>query len=669
MGDTPTITTVIINGTTFDLKHMDIATAQQLYAALGNATNSKGEPILTKEGHPKYQALVNTVAALAANYQSIITIDLPDGITIDKAFGEFSQAIKDGKGVISESLAKTKPYLKEFEKTGIGKVLMNNPVTATGDGLMDIGRFISEFSNGFGKGPVTTLHNLKDATGATITELGNKLDSRFDKISPDQAQAIGTAYAAAVYAQVDGPAQPGLAPRVEADFFDKIWAGIETGWGKLSGFIGNYVPHIPAFFKFMGKGFKDWDLCLEEAKKDRESVAPGYSETLEKNIAAKNNKKARPQAAAMLESAEEIAGVKTENMGKLIANGGMFRDHNGTWQRIAFKDGTPHFDPVKGPDDKPITADAKVNEAWNKVFPQTGPEILGMAAKWGMVGDFTLNAGRAFAAKALNPFQVEMNKLNGKIEVLEEKKSKISDPTSSRYKKLETQIKDLEKEVKLLEPKATTRSSSLPNWANDVVEMKGPGKGSSNWRIFGRMGSGTGNLFGEIAAPISSNASSLLNGRVVKVANGSKGLFVVTDAFQGISNIGHDWNAVAENGAQIAGGVGASKLATRLLPGKFKLFGGLVSFFGGRWAGGELVDVVLPKPTDETAPSTNPDPSLVPHLYTQQQKTDAAQQQVLAENIQLNNVTQNHANMLNGLNFDNILPQGVKNETLTLGGK
>lgn len=586
----PISTIVTVNGKTFELKDMTKEKGAELYEELGQVKDEKGNLILNKEGKPNYQALANVMAAIAENYDSIISVELDKGVTIEGAINELSVALKEGKGKLSEATARAKPYLKALSETGLGKVLAHNPVTNTVDGL---GSFLKNLQSlGTGFTDYSVIDMVPGSIGVGLHSLKNKGDDLLrgmrDRIDPEQAKALGSAYAASVLnSEVTETGEKIYKP----DFFDKIWAGLGTGLGHIGHFLKQHIPAIPAAFKYMGKGFKDWDGCMDEARKEADEKVKSYDERLDENSRVKVAKRTRQPAAERLEAAGTIAGVKTAPLAMLAANGGIYCDENGTFHKIDFDNNAlPHDEPLKDKDGNPVTANTEQKEKLKQLFPQNMWETAGLALKTSLQVSFVAGGVRGYASildrsnvalvKKYDNLMEGVNTLRADAKALE---ATDAIKAAELNKKADALYKTIEPEAKLLETKIAARQLEF---GENFTKLAGTSMKEAS------LVTRTGNLMGK---PIGFASKSLYNG-----FNGTAKLFgferplaitktplygsYVYDGGQGLMDLmTGDWHGVAENSAQIAaakygwklGGKTATWLDKELLemaPGRAKIF-------------------------------------------------------------------------------------------------
>lgn len=367
--NTTTPTTVIIteaNGTTFstDLKDLSAANATKLYAALGH-TGTK----------TNYQQLADQVAGFAHNFKSIVTLQSPMGTDYQQLIKNYCNALKEGGGQLQ---ANCEDDLKQFQATALGQSIMQSGMYKTAEGTAAAVGAVGEFFHG-----VTAPFRVAGAAiSGAVGAAGDGYDQLSFGMSEQQAKAIGTAYAAALYSQVDAPSV-----RHEANTTDEIFAEVES---FANGIWHSLPPGLTAYLfavvNYLENGFH-WDAAYSagviEADKVRATPALNYEQTLQRDLVNHADKASRPDAAQMLREAGTIAGMATAPVANIVDKGGVSRDTKGTYQTVEFKDGAPTTAVVKNDQGKPVTQNQRNEDRVQKVadeVPQTGAEWVGAGA-------------------------------------------------------------------------------------------------------------------------------------------------------------------------------------------------------------------------------------------------------------------------------------------------
>lgn len=403
----PNLSKVTIGTTQYELNHLSIADAQKLYAALGTTGTSQN-----------YQQLADQVAAVVRNYQSIISLDLPSDMDPQEAIKQLFESVKKGGG----KLADNSPEWMKKSWAKVQELPILHGMFGTAEGIVDAGNILYDFFGGIKKG-VTLLPNLASVSTQGLVDGKNYIDGKLNPISEEQAKAIGTAYAAAMYQAMDAPNAPAETKRPnleDASIVQKAWAWVQANadalWHWLPPGITTFLATIPKWFM---NGF-DWDKASAEAKKESEEYHSKetltYEERLEKNLTKKVHKDARASTSQILAQVEDVAGVKTQNLATLVKDGGIYRDNDGQWNSLTFDErtGAPQTNVIKDDKGQPMTSSAQNAEvAKNKLVPQNISQLAGEG-----VGAFVMIKGsrefaRGFMSKVVGENSRLMNNLEG----------------------------------------------------------------------------------------------------------------------------------------------------------------------------------------------------------------------------------------------------------------
>jgi len=601
----PVSTVVTINGKTFDLKHMSAEKGAELMQTL-NADD---------------QQIAKSFGLFMMNYQSIISVELPEGMDIVQAAKDLFKEAKKTGGKISSTAA---PHLQELAKIPGISTLVGATNTS-----MDIGAFMTDFFAGLTLNPTNVGNRIKDAAGESAKEFGNKLDSRFNHITQEQADAIGAAYAAAIRSSKENPALEVKAP----DWADKALTRGETIFAHIGKFLKQHVPFIPAALKFVGKGFKDWDSCMTEAKSEADKEVTPYEKRLDEKMVARATKKARPVAAEMLQEAEEIAGVSTKNVSQMITNKNAYRDENGNVNQLEFdKDGKAIVSALSDDKGNPIKASDKASQLWEEA--KKPGYLLGTAASldagYGLVRGMSskiVGPNSALEVKGQKMF-AEADKLYNKAIAAEQgvAPKKIAGieiggqkPNAALSDKLMNQAIEAEAKGNQLLSQAEARKNFLgkTKLGQGIINLAEKEAPTGSLRIMNRIGATPGKWLG---GPVNGITSTIEN---TFTSGGTKGVTrfmpgegtvgtikagtYVYDGMQGISDLMQgNTHGFLENGMQISSGYFGSQLtssaAVEFLPGRFKMLApvlGLFGFVGGRKGGELITEAVLDKKTTD----------------------------------------------------------------------
>ena len=617
-------TRVMVGGKDFDLYHMSEGQGAELYAALAGATDRDGHPV-----GEKYQLLAKSIAGFAQSFQSIVSIPGPDDMPASHRVSAFIQEVQKGSDKVSEGADK---WVKDAWDSEAGKKLRSNFNDATSSGTVGtllsgwgmVGTALDNVSR-----PLTApfqAGNVWDAVKSSGSELLNKADSQ---ISPERALAFGAAVAGASYMQMDAPDAPNSTKIPEANFFDSAQAYFEFGWKSVM----HHVPVVAAFFPFLGKlignGFKvsdAWNEAISEAKAEHTAAVPSVDEILKENLAAKVGNIVRSNASSMLEAAEKVADLDTKPLAGAIRAGGVYRDHDGNWQELAFNKPNPvepSIKPVVDDKGNTMSGGRDVANKWHAigdvVLPSSmKPEAL---AGYGFGAYHTAKLGAGLASGTLGQM-VGKNSVHAKE--LEKLLKPITDlqeqllngkPTTNKWTGKVTghtpltgqervatnkQINDLQTKLKPELDKLKDKIIERENLFGPKLQAFAEKEGTYAFK-FGK----------QVASPAGKGFSGLLSLAEHSKLNTKAGGFLYgMDAVQGgFALLNGDFHGVAENSAQLAGGFAvskgasftASKLIARYAPGRFKLLAPVIGLGGqllGRKGGEELVNLAMPETTD-----------------------------------------------------------------------
>lgn len=542
-----TETTVIIGERAFDLKHLSAADGAQLYDALGT---------LNGQTKTDYQQLAQGVGQLALNFDSLVNIPLPQGMTIKQAVEQALLSLKKGGGVFDSGAS---AELKNFwgqakEAPGIGMLF------SAMEGTAKTANFATDVIAGLSK-PFAVLTSPIDTLGdlgaGPLASLKNATSSP-TPITPEQAKAFGAAYAAALYSQTEAPNAPAAAEIREPGWWDKIQARGENWWNHISHFLSN-IQIVNAVGKWFGNGF-DWGKAMEDARTEiaanENKPVPTYEETLNQNLLDGAQQKARPGVAAMLTKAEEIAGIESADMAKAIGEGGIYQAQDGTWYGLSFENGQPVSEALKDANGNVLTSEQRSDNAWersrNALLPSgdlTAGKVIGAAVGYKITANVVKGMGHGFTSQ-----------LVGENNILAQKYDKLMKPATDLYKeadmvrdgtkpiknfwgkvtyepanpaladKLTAQAEAMEakllKDPKVLElqERITARGSSLVGKMPLVGEAKGFGSGVGTW-----MGKQAGSL-SERAIGATERATVSMSERAL--LQGEKGLPAAAKLFK-----------------------------------------------------------------------------------------------------------------------------------------
>ena len=314
-------TAITVGGAEYNLKGLSIEDGNKIYAALP----------------PDYQKLADSYAKLAKAFESVVEVDLPPGMSFDKAWKEFLTAPRDAAGKITDT---TKPYLKQLE-TRFEPILSEIPGYKAAKGTKEALDFGGTMLQG-GKDFLMFFPRVIGLGGAVIAEGTHAV---IPGISDAQAKAFGAAYAGAIFHEgavrtampmFDSPfnndrslfwSYPVEASLAGMEHAAMKWPVVKDVWPLIAGFAKwamEALGHI-------GQEGKTRSLTevIDSVKKEiadkqqgRDTSWRGLTEDRlrESEIGVAEQKMLR---------AEKVAGVDTKGRVELIANGGTMINQNG----------------------------------------------------------------------------------------------------------------------------------------------------------------------------------------------------------------------------------------------------------------------------------------------------------------------------------------------------
>ncbi|MFN7401507.1 MAG: hypothetical protein ACK5R4_04145 [Alphaproteobacteria bacterium] len=346
----PVSTEVTIGGQRFELKNMTAEQGAALYELLS----------------PEDKKLADSIAAIAKNFHSLSSIELPPGMSVTTALEKYFGALKAGRGKIEDG---AEVFLKQMDGA-IGEL----PAVQGIRRLAGAANTAADVWDGAVRGLMAPYRALMATPGlaSTLTPGTN--------VSDEQARAFGAAYAATEAMHRTPAKEEGI-----GGFFASTSRTLGYGYMRLM----HSLPFIPTVMSAIGHWFQglpaNWDFgaAWEKAKEEVASEQKaelnkygGHMPTLEQYQTHARQvgmqEKARPAAAAMVTAAGSIAGIEAPKLVEAITKGGIIRTHQGGLAQVTIQDGRPVQEAAKGPDGKPLTVGTERRGMLDEALPQPG---------------------------------------------------------------------------------------------------------------------------------------------------------------------------------------------------------------------------------------------------------------------------------------------------------
>ncbi|MFN7452007.1 MAG: hypothetical protein ACK5R5_03785 [Alphaproteobacteria bacterium] len=346
----PVSTEVTIGGQRFELKNMTAEQGAALYELLS----------------PEDKKLADSIAAIAKNFHSLSSIELPPGMSVTTALEKYFGALKAGRGKIEDG---AEVFLKQMDGA-IGEL----PAVQGIRRLAGAANTAADVWDGAVRGLMAPYRALMATPGlaSTLTPGTN--------VSDEQARAFGAAYAAAEAMHRAPAKEEGI-----GGFFASTSRTLGYGYMRLM----HSLPFIPTVMSAIGHWFQglpaNWDFgaAWEKAKEEVASEQKaelnkygGHMPTLEQYQTHARQvgmqEKARPAAAAMVTAAGSIAGIEAPKLVEAITKGGIIRTHEGGLAQVTIQDGRPVQEAAKGPNGEPLTVGDERRGMLDEALPQPG---------------------------------------------------------------------------------------------------------------------------------------------------------------------------------------------------------------------------------------------------------------------------------------------------------
>ena len=618
-------TSVVIGGVNYELNGIKKAKTDELYAALGGVTTLDGKPT-------HYQEMADAISKVVLDYQSVVSITPPDGMTVAQALTALSSGLKDGADKFLATASE--PMKKFYEATK--KVPVLGGLLNTGEGIVTLGSIGVALGSGFIDG-VKLPSTLYDKTKTGIKSAANYIDGQLNPYTPEQAQAIGTVFAAAQYAAIDAPLASGTSQRPEADFLDKCKARVQQFWHWLPESVTVFLSTVGNWF---GNGF-DWAKASEEAKKDAADYAAHpltYEERVDQYAAAKVQPQARAFASAILDKVEEVDGRPTKNLSTLVKDGGTYLDNNGNLKTLTFNSQTGMPEPKD------------VIPAGNKDKPWTATDYAkgtGMVAGAAVSADIAHGAAKGFAGKLVgdNSLHSNINKKYTKLETdatdagIKAQKAGKTAESLKQFEKAENYEKIAKKSAEIAAERELEVGAKVTSFAEKGAAKgwyhAGDKLGYKLGQAGGYLTEKSGNAIAKIGGKATAPLVTLGEKAFVKFGAEtiSKAIPIVGEAYMAKDDLADGYNGIKEGDGNkvvhastsiaggLAGGLAGGEAGTALGAGVGVWFGGIGAvpgaliggiigsvggFIGGQWGGGKLGDAIAADSNSEKQNSNAP---------------------------------------------------------------
>lgn len=362
----PTIVTVANQD--YELKGLSAADGQRLYHALP----------------ADYKAMADQFATIAANFNRISQLQLPEGMTLDQALTNYKNAITDGGGTLKDT---AEPYLKNMASTFADIPGLNGAIGAAervGNGVGLIGTAAGAASD-----TIASPFRFLSFLGTVAQEARGHVVAGY---SAEQARAFGAAYAAAMYHE--GSVRQAM-PMIDVPFNGEpsiFWehplqaslAGMEYA-SLHTPLVKDAWPYIMAACKFVysavahfgdksGAKALNWDEALAEAKSELAAKAKG--DTSWRGLTeARLRDGELDHARGVMIAAENVAGVKTKDIADAIADEATIIGNDGNLKRIKTENGTTELE--TNPNGVSQTSTDRMADSAGNILGDSGKKLLG----------------------------------------------------------------------------------------------------------------------------------------------------------------------------------------------------------------------------------------------------------------------------------------------------
>jgi hypothetical protein len=380
---------------------------------------------------PHYKQMADTYAAIAKNYERVLKISLPQGMSFSQAWKNYSESVQKG---VDFTHAKTDQYLKDLNKE-FGGLPFIGGLSKTQDRLNTAGNVLD------GAGSIASdMFNLPGRTFDALVVVAQEASGTLGRgISDEQAKAFGAVFAAA--ALHESEVRKGLP--VSFTSLDSLvvkyptealGAGFEHATSSVP-IASDIWTLIVAAAKFVKSFFGDdkdltmgqrWEKAHAEARAEQAEKNPSL--TFEQRLHGRVEAGEVSRAADKMVRAEVVAGLETKDRVGLAQHGGAYVGQDAMTHVVEIdKAGKPVTKPLLTADGKPVGRGDRVVEAGVGLFPDTmaslqrGDTGTVLGAAVGAVG--SLQAARGVAEGVAR--QV-VNRPNARMEAAIERNNSYS---------------------------------------------------------------------------------------------------------------------------------------------------------------------------------------------------------------------------------------------------
>lgn len=349
-------TTIEAGGRRFELRHMSAAEGVQLYSVLP----------------PEFQRTADFYAGLAKSFERVLQIQLPPGMSLDNAWANTVAALQTGRGQLD---ANAPEYMRQMVAQ-IPQLARQIPGAGVVEGSYDLAAG-TVAAGQMGYNLLAAFPRALRAIRVTGQEAVGALGGG---ISDDQAKAFGAAYAGAIMYQ--GATRRAM-PFIDSPFNDQssqFWsnplqysmAGLE--YASLNWPIVSTVwPYIEAAFTYVTQLLRDtprrsYSDILQEVQGSAEARRAAGQTSYSALVEARMRDPERERASAQIVAADEIAGVRTAELGVLGDQGGVIVDQNGRTANVNPDGPIPSVTPVAGQNGQGEGRLSRSGAAWGEVF-------------------------------------------------------------------------------------------------------------------------------------------------------------------------------------------------------------------------------------------------------------------------------------------------------------
>lgn len=373
-----------------------------------------------------YQDQAQEIAALLENFQSMSSIQLPEGMNWEQVFGAVNTYVGKPAGA---ALSASEQFIASHQNE---IPLLRSAVSASrrARGIVDTANGTAEGLEAFGQSFANGSRGSREFFG-----IGRRLDimaatNGGRPLTDAQRQAVADTLVLASYqsAQSRGTAVANAdvaLANAAPNLGDNIWS-----WAQ---WFGSMIVHVLPdsmgqgllqFTNFVGSGFRDWEaagtraqetLAEEQGAPTREAFAQRNAESRVRKSHERSSQQGRADAAQMLTGVNNVEGVNNiGGIASMIAEGGAYRGDDGNIYIARYVDGQLQREAVMvtGADgqQRPLNVSDEIAQTGEGMGPvmSSGVVPANLAAYVaGMAVDAPLTYGAPVAAMAVGRGIVE----------------------------------------------------------------------------------------------------------------------------------------------------------------------------------------------------------------------------------------------------------------------